>query len=80
MVITDNLAPATVAQPVYAVNRTLNLKSIPRIYEYNESVSFHHLSDQPLMIRQKDGLCNSDINSASTKLINLHCISLVVCI
>jgi len=78
MVMTDNLA--TVAQTVYAVNRTLNLKSIPQIYEYKESVSLHHLSDQPLMTGEKDGQCNSDINSASTKLINLHCISPVVCI
>ena len=78
--MTQNLAPATVVQLFYAVNRTLNLKSIPWIYEYKDSVSLHHLSDQPLMTGQKDGLCNSGINSASTKLINLHCISLVVCI
>lgn len=74
----DNLAPATVVQLVYAVNRTLNLKSIPWIYEYKDSVSLHHLPDQPLMTGEKDGLCNSDINSASTKVINLHCIFLVV--
>jgi hypothetical protein len=76
--MTANLAPATVVQYVYAVNRTLNFKSIPWIYQYKDSVSLYHLSDQPLMTGEKDGLNNSDINSASTKLINLHCISLVV--
>jgi len=78
MVMTENLAPATVVQLVYAANRTLNLKSIPWIYEYKDSVSLHHLSDQPLVTGEKDGLCNSDINYTSTKPINLLCISLVV--
>jgi hypothetical protein len=76
--MTENLAPATVVQLVYAVNRTLNLMSIPWIYEYKDSVSLRHLSDQPLVIGKKDGLCNSNINSASTKLINLLYIFLVV--
>jgi hypothetical protein len=76
----DNLAPATVVQLFYAVNGTLNLNSIPWTYEYKDSVSLHHLSDQPLMIGETDCLCISDINSTPTKLINLHCISLVVCI